>query len=115
MKRLMVFTALYLLWATPSFGTEIELTRIRNPFDFGKGGTYSTGEAEGKGGLGKAISRLGMIVAKDDVKFAIIDGNTYKVGDVIEGSKITSITIDYVELESTYKTWRMYVEIPEEE
>lgn len=115
MSRWIIMTMLGVFWVTPVFGIEIELTKIRNPFDFGKGGIYYGADGEGRGGAGKQISRLGMIVLKDEKKYAIIDGASYKIGDVIDGSKITEITMDYVQLVSPYKTWRMYVEIPEEE
>ncbi len=117
MKRMAVFLAFTIfLGVGVSFGTEIELTKMRNPFDFGKGGAISSGGGEGdKGGAApRSISRLGMVYIKGDKKVAIIDGIRHHEGDLIEGSKITSITLEYVELVSAYQTWRMYVEIPEE-
>ncbi|MBI5179605.1 MAG: hypothetical protein HZA04_10160 [Nitrospinae bacterium] len=97
-----------------SFGIELELTKTRNPFEFGKGGTFLGEAADSSGSSTKQISRLGMVYISGDRKVAIIDGLPYHEGDIIEGSKITSITIEYVELSSSYKTWRMWVEIPEE-
>ena len=117
MKRTLLLLGM-LIWALGagiSSGTEIEMTKSRNPFDFGKGGAYFGGGSEGKGiSATKPVSRLGMVYIIGDKKVAIIDGNTFHEGDSIEGSTITSITLEYVELASAYNTWRMYVEIPDE-
>ncbi len=91
------------------FGTELELSNLRNPFDFG-------GENATRGSVRhQPASRLGMVVDMGDNLVAYIDTAPHRVGDVIDGARITEITLKYVVLASPKKTWRMYVEPNKEE
>ena len=92
------------------FGTELELTKSRNPFDFGKTESDAGRERGDKEtSRNKPVSRLGMVVNADHEFVAYIDGNPYRVGDVVDGARIADITLKYVVLASPKKIWRMYV------
>lgn len=104
MKKAILGLLLLVLPFGVSFGTELELSKWRNPFDF-------RGGSAGKGTLGlKPVSRLGMVVDAGSSLVAYIDGTPRKVGDVIDGARITDITLKYVVLVSPQQTWRLYVE-----
>ncbi len=98
------------LAGTYAFGTELELSTLRDPFEFGKDAAFRDGESEGRGNAGRLISRLGMVVQAGGRMIAYIDGVPRNKGDVVDGARITAITLEYVELASPRKKWRMYVE-----
>ncbi len=104
MKKTTLGLLLLALLPGSGFGTELELSNLRNPFEFGGGnserGTLRT----------KPVSRLGMVVESGGNRVAYIDNTPHKVGDVVDGARITDITLQYVVLVSTQKTWRLYVE-----
>lgn len=104
MKKTILGLLLLPLLAGVGFGTELELSKSRNPFDFGKGSV-------GKGTLGHIpVSRLGMVVDVGGKRVAYIDGVPRKVGDVIDGARITGITLECVELFAPHKTRSLCVE-----
>lgn len=104
MKKAILGLLLLSLLADAVFGTELESSKSRNPFDFGGG----SGDKETFGN--KPVSRLGMVVDAGGKRVAYIDGIPHKVGDVVDGARIMDITLKYVVLVSPQKTWRMYVE-----
>lgn len=104
MKKTTLGLLLLVFLSGAGFGTELELSKARNPFDFGRG-------IAGERTLGhKPVSRLGMVVDAGGNHVAYIDGTPRKLGDVIDGARITDITLKYVVLVSPRKTWRLYVE-----
>ena len=94
--KLHVLALLGIVWAFPtvSFG-ENAAANIgpRNPFNF----------------VNHAPIGLNMVVLQDERKLAVINGKEYRIGDKVGGAMITSITIDYVELASAKRKWRLYV------
>lgn len=111
MKKSILGLFLLAFLADAVFGTERELSKSRNPFDFGKADSDTGGERSDIGTSGnKPVSRLGMVVEAGGERLAYIDGNPYRVGDVVDGARITDITLKYVVLVSPKKVWRMYVE-----
>lgn len=104
MKKIIIGLLLLIFPVGLGFGTELESSKLRNPFDFGAG-------SAGKGTFGcKAVSRLGMVVDAGGNRVAYIDNVPHKVGDMVDGARITDITLKYVVMVSPKKTWRLYVE-----
>lgn len=94
--KLHVLALLGIVWAFPtaSFGEEAAAdVGRRNPFNF----------------VNHAPVGLNMVYVQDDYKVAVINGKEYKIGEKVGGAMITSITIDYVELASAKRKWRLYV------
>lgn len=91
-----VAALLGIVWAFPtaSFG-EMAAADVgsRNPFNF----------------VNQAPVGLNMVYVRDDYKLAVINGKEYRIGDKLGGAMITSITIDYVELASAKRKWRLHV------
>jgi hypothetical protein len=93
--KLHVLALLGIVWAfqTASFGEEPAVIGPRNPFNF----------------VNREPVGLYIVYLQDDNKVAVINGKEYRVGDHIGGAMIASITIDYVELASAKRKWRLYV------
>ncbi len=109
MKKTILGLLLLSLLSGAGFGTELEMSKFRNPFDFG-GGSVDQGTVKRK-----SASRLGMVVNMGGNLVAYIDSVPHRVGDVIDGARVTDITLKYVVLVSPKKTWRIYVEPNKEE
>ncbi len=104
MKKTTLGLLLLVFLPGAGFGTELESSKLRNPFNYGR-------ESADKGTLGhKPVSRLGMVVEAGGNRVAYINDTPHKVGDVVDGARITDITLKYVVLVSPLKTWRLYVE-----
>jgi hypothetical protein len=74
--------------------TDQDVVQIkRDPFRFGS----------------KVPLGLNMVVLQENDKIAYINGKEYRIGDTVGGSKIVSISFDYVELSHEKEKWRMYV------
>jgi hypothetical protein len=86
--------ALLLLFASASNASE-----IRNPFEYGKKP------------IKKRVSRdsLEVIMISGNRKIAVIGGKEYSVGDMIGEFMLMTVDIDYVEIASSAKTKRLYL------
>ncbi|GMT41599.1 MAG: hypothetical protein IEMM0002_0010 [bacterium] len=87
-----------------SYGTEIDLSKLRNPFEFGK-----ARPAVKKRKMQKKKKIAGMIIIKGDQTVAMINGKTYRVGDTFDGSQIISISLEFLELSSEISEKRIYL------
>jgi len=91
-----VLALLSIMWAFPtaSFGQgAADDIGPRNPFDF----------------VNHAPIGINMVYVQDDKTLAIINGKEYRIGDKVGGAVLTSITIDYVELTSAKRKWKLHV------
>jgi hypothetical protein len=91
-----VWALLGIVWAFPtvSFGQgAADEIGSRNPFDF----------------VNNAPVGLNMVYVQDDNNLAVINGKEYRIGDKVGGAMVTSITIDYVELTSAKRKWKLHV------
>lgn len=93
-----------------SFGTEIDSSKSRNPFEFGGSKKHGAGsKTKGNSDSDESKRKVGMIMIIKNRKIAIIDGKRYKVGDSIDEYLIKSITLDYVELVTDKSAKKIYV------
>ncbi len=91
-----VLALLVIVWAFPtaSFGQGAAAEiGSRNPFDF----------------VNNPPVGLNMVYVQDDNKLAVINGKEYRIGDKVGGAMLTSITVDYVELTSAKRKWKLHV------
>lgn len=102
--RAAFFIAFLLAASGIGYGTEIELSNTRNPFEFGKKKVLKKVRKQKK-----AEVKVDLIMIKGKVKIAIIGDKSYKVGDIIEGNRIISISLNHVELATQTGTKRLYL------
>ncbi len=88
-----LLTALFALaFIFSGFEASAEPGWNRDPFRFGPD-RFSTEAGQAPE---RAPAKLEMILITDDLKIAVFNGRSYHVGDIIDGFKITEISLDSV-------------------
>jgi len=100
MKYICFHTKLILcLFILSVLATTAYTSDTRNPFEYGK-------EVHKKVKRGNSLE---VILISGEEKVAVIGGREYYVGDRLGTFKVMAINIDYVEIASSVKTKRLYL------